>query len=282
MKRGHKPIMIAALLTCGIDARAQCLQNHLVIDGLPSSQRDCQPLAALERLTPDQMSAAARQWVTSRHADLQHAASFYGYDIDAPGWTFQQAVSPLLRHHIILTYTNAAKPRQASHFIAVLPEDSNHLVQVLPTFTRGLRLFDPGWQKKGTFGVFNRLMKNEGNNHPITVNTEWISYAAIYLTLAGDDPSIPTDSDSIQANWNLAARHGTTPVVTIMKDGSATIACTDVAEGGRTLSWKLYFNKFGQIANAERLELRPLKVLTMQTANETQTLQVPAPSALNP
>jgi hypothetical protein len=150
-------------------------------------------------------------------------------------------------------------------------------VQVLPTFTRGLRLFDPGWQKKGTFGVFNRLMKNEGNNHPITVNTEWISYAAIYLTLAGDDPSIPTDSDSIQANWNLAARHGTTPVVTIMKDGSATIACTDVAEGGRTLSWKLYFNKFGQIANAERLELRPLKVLTMQTANETQTLQVPAP-----
>jgi hypothetical protein len=228
------------------------------------------------------MSVASQQLVASRHADLQHAASFYGYDIDAPGWTFQQAVSPMLRHNIILSYTNAAKPRQASRFVAVVPEDSNQLVQVVPSFTRGLRLFDPGWQKKGTFGVFNRLMKNEGNQHPLTVNSEWINYAAIYLTLAGDDPSIPTDSDSIQANWNLAARHGTTPVITVMKDGSATIACTDVADAGRTLSWKLSFNKFGQIENAERLELRPLKVLTMQTAKDTQNPPAAASSALNP
>lgn len=270
------------LVVAGIAANAQCTQNHLIVDGAPSAQRDCQPLAELTLVPPDQMSSAAQALLSGRQEDLLRAATFHGYDLQASGWTYQQEVSPLVQKHLIVSYVRAQPVGDASHFVALIPEDTNELVQVVPAYAHGRRLFDPGWQKKGTFAVYNRLLKNEGRAHPIPTNMEWIHYAALYLALSGGDSAIPTETDSIKATWDLAARRATTPVIFVGHDGSAVIAFSDVSDEKRTISWKMYFNRNGQIEKAERQDLRFKKVLTMQTAKALEPLPPPPPSPLNP
>lgn len=250
---------------CGHAVYAQCLENNYVQDGAPSALRDCQPIKTLKQITPDQMSAADRQLVQDRQAELQQAARFYGFDLAEPGWSYQQALSPLLRNHVLLAYTNATPANRASHFVVVVPSASDEKVQVVPAFSRGLHPYLPGWQAKGSYAVFNRLLRSERGELPISQNSDWIEYAVLYLALAGRAPSVPTETDSIKANWDLSVKQGTTPVISVSKDGSATIVFTDVSDPPRSTIWKLIFDKQGQIVKAERSDRVPVKVRYTQT-----------------
>ena len=267
------PVFLAApfLAISSSPALAQCAENNYVQDGAPSSQRDCQPFAALKQLGPDAMSATDQQTVASRHADLAQAARFYGFDIDAAGWTYQQAISPLLHKHMLLVFTNATPPTRASHFTAIVPDSNDERVQVVPAFSRGLRPYLPGWQSKGTFAVFNRLLNSEDGSgersaRRISTNSDWVQYAVLYLTLVGRDSSVPTETDSVKANWDLSVKRGTTPVIILAKNGTATIAFSDLSDPARAASWQLLFDKHGQILKAERSDHSPAKVRYTQTA----------------
>jgi hypothetical protein len=150
-----------------------------------------------------------------------------------------------------------------------VPADSGDKVQVVPAFARGLHPYLPGWQSKGSVSAFNRLMNRERGVAPISHNSDWIDYAVLYLTLAGRSPSIPTETDSVKANWDLSVKRGTTPVIVEAKDGSATMAFSDLEEGRLTISWKLAFNRQGQILKADRQENSPVKVKRIQTGDQT-------------
>jgi len=228
------------------------------------------------------MSPDAQALVASRYPDLLRAASFFGFNIADPGWTYRQSVSNLLRKHIILTYTHADPARAASHFVAVVPSDTGELVQIVPAFAHGFRLFDPGWRTKGTYAVFNRLIRDEQGAHPITQGSEWIGYAALYVDLLGGVPSIPTETDSIKATWDLTVQRATTPVIIIAKNGGATIAVSDLSEKSRTIRWDLVFDRRGQLLKAAREELRPSKVRPISMAATPGAQPASAGNALNP
>lgn len=284
--RGSIPVaaVTALLLASGncLVGRAQCTQNHYVSENGPAAQHDCQPMATLTLLGPDQMSPAAQALVAARHADLVSAANFYGYAIEGPGWTYQQSVSPALQKHVLLSFTKADPARRGSHFMAVVPADNAERVQVVPTFVHGLRLFDPGWQKKGTYSVFNRLLQSEQGAGPITQYSEWINYGALYIALAGGVPAVPIDTDSVQATWDLAEKRATTPVIVVKKNGEVEIAFSDLSDPSHTESWKLSFDKHGRIQSADREARIPEKAKIMQTTKEPAATLPRTHSPLNP
>jgi hypothetical protein len=239
-------------------------------------------MAPNTQLAAEQMTPAARDLLSSRHADLVQAASFYGYDLQAAGWTYKQSLSPIVQKHLILSFTQAEPAGRASHFVAVVPADSGERVQIVPSFTHGLRLFDPGWQKKGTYAVFNRLLKSEQGTGPITEASQWINYGSLYITLLGGAPAVPTVTDSVKATWDLSMKRATTPVIIVKRNGSAEIVFSDLSEPERTIRWTLDFDKQGQLQAAGQQTFTPEKVLTMQTAGSPAVAPLPAPSALNP
>jgi hypothetical protein len=265
--------MFILLVTSASAAFAQCAENNYIQDGAPSSQRDCQPFASLKQLVPEAMSSADQQTVADRRGDLAQGARFYGFDIGQPGWTYKQAISPLLQKHILLLFTNATPLSRASHFTAIVPEAGDQRVQVVPAFSHGLRPYLPGWQTKGTFAVFNRTLSSERGSsehgaRPISRNSDWIQYAVLYLTLVGRDSAVPTETDSVKANWDLSVKRGTTPVIFLAKNGAATIAFSDLTDPGHTANWTLIFDKRGQILKAERTDRSPGTVRYMQTEAE--------------
>jgi len=155
-------------------------------------------------------------------------------------------------------------------------------VQVVPAFAHGLRLFEPGWQKKGTYSVFNRLLESERGDEPIRDNMDWVDIASLYLALTGTVPAVPTNSDSVQATWELTIKRATTPVIIEKGGGGATLAFSDISESQRTISWKLFFDRHGRIEKAEMRALSPEKVQPIALHKDASAAALPAHSALNP
>jgi hypothetical protein len=273
------PLLLVAM--GGQTLRAQCLRNHYISDGQPASQLDCQPLATLTDIPPAQMTPDAQALMTGRHNDLARAARFHGFDVDAPGWSYTQSISPIVQKHLILAFVHDGPVRDRSRFVAIIPQDGNELVQVVPAYAHGLHPFRSDWQDKGTYAVFNRLLKSERGMEPLTSNSEWVNYAALYIAVAGGVPAIPTESDSVLANWKLAVRRATTPVILVAKNGKATIAFSEISDQSRSVSWKLDFNKQGQVEKASRSELRPQTVVNQQMARDHDFEPLPTPSSLN-
>ena len=269
---GRKSTSAACLLAAslvGIGAHAQCSANNYVHDGAPSSQRDCQPIASLKMLSAADISAADADIIASRRTDLQQAMRFYGAEPDAPGWDYQQAVSPLLQKHILLVYTNTATTRKASRLIVIVPSAADEKVQVLPAFERGLNPYLPGWSSKGSYAVYNRLLASETGQQPLSIRTPWLQYALLYLTIAGREPAIPTQTDSIEATWNLNLKRASTPVILTKTDRSAVITISDTSAEKTSFTWALTFNKTGQMIKVEKSEYHPQKSKAFTTIDQT-------------
>jgi hypothetical protein len=163
----------------------------------------------------------------------------------------------------------------------VVPLQSSEPVQVVPSFAHGLRLFDPGWQKKGTYSVFNRLLQSERGNAPVREDSDWTDFASLYLALTGIVPAVPTDTDSVEATWKLTQKRATTPVIIKRGDGSATIAFSDIGDS-RTTSWKLVFNKNGQLQKVNMDVLAPQKMQPIAIVKDPAPPPLPVHSSLNP
>ncbi len=261
---------LGVALHCGIAAQAQCSANNYVHDGAPASQRDCQPLATLQMLPAAQMSPADTDLVTSRRSDVQQALRFYGADPDAPGWEYQQVLSPLLHKHVLLIYTNAATLKKASRLVVIVPAAVDEKVQVVPSFQKGINPYMPGWNSRGSFAVYNRLLASElGGRQPVTIRTPWLQYALLYLTIAGREPLVPTQTDSIQANWNLTMKSASTPVIFEAINGDALITVSDTSSEKKSITWTLTFDKTGRMVKVEKTQAAPQKIRTFQTIDQT-------------
>lgn len=260
---------LAAASLAGSSAHAQCSANNYVHDGAPSSQRDCQPIASLKMIDAAEMSSSDADTIASRRADMQQAMRFYGAEPDAPGWTYQQANSPLLHHHVLLVYSNAASPRKASRLIVIVPSAAEEKVQVVPAFERGLNPYLPGWNAKGSHAVYNRLLASEVGRQPLSIRAPWLEYALLYLTLAGREPAIPTQTDSVIANWNLTLQRASTPVILEKLDGSAVITLSDTSSEKKSITWILTFNKTGQLIKVDKSEASPRKTRNFATIDQT-------------
>ena len=276
------PTSLLLLASASLVSRAQCLQNHYVSDGLPASQLDCQPMATLTDVPASQMTPDAQALLATRHADLVRAARFHGFDVDAPDWSYAQSVSPLVQKHLILAFTHDGDSRERSRFVAIIPQAENELVQVVPAYSHGLHPFRSDWQDKGTYAVFNRLLRSEREPGAISTNSAWVNYGALYIAIAGGVPAIPTESDSVSAGWNLAVRRATTPVIMIAKNGTASIAFSELSDPSRSGSWKLNFNKHGEVEKASRSDFRPQSVKVQQLTRDAALEHLPATSSLNP
>ena len=215
------------------------------------------------------MSSTDTETLAARRADVQQALRFYGAEPDAPGWDYQQALSPLLHKHLLLIYTNAAAPQKASRLVVIVPAAADEKVQVVPSFQRGLNPYLPGWSAKGSYAVYNRLLDSETGAQPVSIRAPWLQYALLYLTIAGREPAVPTQTDSIEATWNLTLRSASTPVILEKINGSAVITLSDTSAEKRSITWMLTFNKSGQMIKVDKTEYGPKKSKTFATIDQT-------------
>ncbi len=213
---------------------------------------------ALEYRTEAEMTPADRDLVLNAEGTIAERAHFDDLDFDAaPGnpWQMQQAVCPVLPHHLIVQFTLNRGKGDVSVFTAIIPRDPASRIRIIPVEKRGYSLFSPAPVNAVTLSVFNRIFAEEKATAPV----DWLTLGLCYASMAGARPK----AELIAADTHSEQLPEARPATLLMeKDGSEKIIFVDMAALPAPMEWTMVFNTKGRLLKAvhhKALLLKPLK-----------------------
>ncbi len=218
---------------------------------------------SLDRLDPEQMSAADHDVVSNLSAELSRQAAFSNFDISNPAWHYQQVVCPALPDYVFLSFLRGADESGSSRFAAMLPRDSAK-VRIISTYAHGLLPFDASWNRPSSFEVFNEMLGQERGKVPVSHAPNWLVIGLCYAELSGypvqvlnptPNPDPTLDALRLDANW---------PQMTVQPDQSADVNFSDVSRSRYTTNWNLHFDRHGQITGVNRSAVRQPSAIALK------------------
>ena len=230
--------------------------------GIPLSR---QPYVyALKRLDPSQMSPNDTALINSLHLELQKKASLASFNLDSPGWRYQQIVCPAFPDFVILAFRHGPDPDGSSRFVAALGRDTSRdtsQVSIVSTAAHGLLSFGSAWSKSATYQIFNRMLRQERGFIPLGNAPNWLVISMCYAELSGNHVQVLTTQPLPGPTLDLLRLNARLPEVLIDPDRSALVTFSDASKPETTTSWTLNFDPRGQITSAGQARQRqPRKI----------------------
>lgn len=225
-------------------------------------------LLQLDQLDPAQMSPADSQLIATRQEQLNTAAGVAGFDLKQAGWSYQQAICPVLPSAVFLPYETETGTTRASRFVAVVPRSTGN-VQIVPVQRSGNSPFTPSGENGNTIAIFNSLVSQAGinlYNPAMDEGDSWVKLALCYAELAGHHPTtLLTDTiygESFERNVSMPKRTYDD------RKGEFVLAFSDVSNPQSTVNWNLKFDKTARLTAVDvvpqkmNTPVRSLKTIT--------------------
>jgi hypothetical protein len=261
-------LLLAGLLgagllgSTGLHAQAQAGEGSYSRDRVPP--QDVEKYAALEAhtytlpvLDAAAMSAADRERLEQRQAEVSRAAAFYGFDISDSHWSYRQIECHTLPDHLLLSFDSDSAEHGASHFVAVVPPGDGK-VQVVTAYAHGLLPFRATWEKSTAYATFNRMTALDRGEHSLGPDSHWLNLAMCFTALTGHIPQVPEPMKDVGASEALVKRNGSTAIILIDAPGNAEVRFSDIAQSDRVGNWRLRFDKRGRLLQAQLDAVKPL------------------------
>lgn len=187
-----------------------------------------------------EMAGNDRDLVSRAQPAIKRSAAFFGFDLSAGNWNYDQIECQALPSQILLLFTKDEGPGDVSLFSAAIPRDEQGRVRLIPIQRRSYSLFSPAPNNPLTISIFNRLRANEPENqHP-----DWLATALCYAALTGSHPEISSEiSNSSQADLMLSFP----PTLEVGTDGDSTVRFVDAAANNHPREWALTFDSSGRL-----------------------------------
>lgn len=147
---------------------------------------------SLEHRTPEAIDAADRDLIAARRKELIAEAQFYGYDITASGWIYDQAICPQLPNTLLLHYLNKFPDGSESLFTALVPRNGGR-IRIVPVFYRNSAPYIPAVKNPRNFMIFNALVPAEVAKKDSGPDGNWLSLGVCYAEVVGGRPNVPDD-----------------------------------------------------------------------------------------
>ena len=138
------------------------------------------------------MSDGDRRLVDSRKKELVSEAEFFGYDINAPGWTYQQAICPQLPNTVLLHYLYKFPDDTQSQFTALIPRGAGR-VRIVPVLYRNSSPYSPAVKNPRNFTIFNSLVPADVAQKDVDPEGNWLSLGVCYAEMVGSRPNVPDE-----------------------------------------------------------------------------------------
>ena len=154
-----------------------------------SAQTQISAHPPLEHRTAEQMNAGDAALLQEKHADIVKEALFWGYDLTAGSWTYDQVVCPQLPDEVLLHYRGVSRKGAKSLFTALVPRGTGR-VQVVPVLYHNATPYEWAPSAPRTMAVFNRALPAETAEDSTDPQSDWIELALTYAALAGGDSDL--------------------------------------------------------------------------------------------
>ncbi len=206
---------------------------------------------ALDRLDPEQMSAADNDVVSNLSAELSKQAALANFDISSPGWHHQQVVCPAFPDYVFLSFLHGANESGSSRFAAMLPRNSDK-VRIISTYAHGLLPFNASWNRPGSFEVFNGMLRKERGDAPLSHSPNWLLVSLCYAELSGYPVQVLNPVPNPDPTLDTLRLGANRPQMMLSPDQSADVTFSDVSRPAYTTNWSLHFNRHGELTSASR------------------------------
>ena len=147
---------------------------------------------SLQHLAAEQMNEADRALLRARRKELIAEAQFYGYDITAGNWDYDQAVCPAFPDTLLLHYLQKFPDGSESLFTAVIPHGAGR-VRIVPVLYRNASPYIPAVKNPQNFTLFNALVPPAIAKQDSGPQGHWLSLGVCYAELVGGRPNVPDE-----------------------------------------------------------------------------------------
>ena len=145
---------------------------------------------SLQHIAPDQFDDSDRELLRKRQKELVAEAQFYGYDLTAGKWTYDQTVCPPLPAILLLHYLEKFPDGTESLFTALIPRDKGR-VRIVPVLYRNASPYTPAVKNPRNFELFNSVVPAETAKKDSDPEGKWLSLGVCYAEVVGGRPNVP-------------------------------------------------------------------------------------------
>lgn len=136
-----------------------------------------------------QMDSGDAAIVKSRRPEIVNEAAFWGYNLDAGAWNYDQVICPEIPDRIVLHYRRAGAKGEFL-FTAVVPRGAGRVL-VVPVLYGGATPFESAIGGKRTMAVFNETVPAEVAQRDVGPDGHWLELGMTYAVIAGAEPRVP-------------------------------------------------------------------------------------------
>lgn len=144
----------------------------------------------LEHRSPEQLEPADTELLKKRRRDVLAEAGFYGYDMSAPGWAYEQAVCSMMPDDILLRYSSKDAAGADSIFTVLVPRNGGR-IWVVPVLSHGTTRFKPAPSDPRNFQLFSQVVPADLAKENSGPDGKWLLLSVCYAEMTGARPQVP-------------------------------------------------------------------------------------------
>jgi hypothetical protein len=208
------------------------------------------PAAAASQISlrdraPAQISPADAALLHARRHEIVSEAAFFGYDLSAHGWSFDQVACPWMPDDVLLQYRRRSRDGAQSLFTALVPRQAGRVL-VVPVLYRSATPFQSAIGSERSIAVFNRAVSADVAQKAAQPGSQWLSLALCYAELVGAQPHVPQESSN-----DIGLIRAPEPTLHISNtNDSRQIVFSDQEAAGRYQIWTIMLNGKGRLTAA--------------------------------
>lgn len=217
---------------------------------------------ALEHRPSSKLPPGVLSLIGAKQHAIATEAAFFGYDLRAPGWDFDQTTCPEIPDHLVLHYRRQFPNGTQSVFTALVPRGDGP-VYVVPILYRNATPFHSATGSERSIAVFNRVVPAAVAAKAIDPNGKWLTLGLCYADIVYG--SVNAMQRAGAADIGLA--QAPLPLLRLSEAKNATgIVFTDRNAPGEFLVWSITMNDKGRIVAASAQQLSDYVVHVRQGA----------------
>jgi hypothetical protein len=209
------------------------------------SSEEKQRYFELEHRSPEQIEIADAELIQARRRDVLAEAEFYGYDMKAGGWTYEQSVCPLMPDYIMLRYSSKDSAGADSLFTVLVPRNGGR-IWIVPVLSHGATRFKPAPSDPRNFQLFSQVVPADTAVKNSGPDGKWLSLSVCYAEMTGARPHVPNNPSQ-----NVHMIKAPPPTLRISVSGKEhEVRFVEPISQDEYRLWDISYNEAGRIISA--------------------------------
>ncbi|MGA7522011.1 MAG: hypothetical protein WBW84_05985 [Acidobacteriaceae bacterium] len=239
------------LAVCSLSLASLAAQTPPPVVPSAESAASVQPrFLQLDHRSAERTDPADAALLRSKAGAIAGEAAFFGYNLHASGWTWNEATCPEFPDRLLLHYQRTSRNGAVSLFTALVPR-GNDRVYVVPVLYRNATPFQSAWGSQRSIAVFNRVVPSEAAQKALQPDGSWLLMGLCYADMVG------AESHALQRSGGDVSL-ALAPLPTLhIDEGASTrqVIFTDRNAPGQYLVWVLAFSSNGRLLTATATKL---------------------------